>query len=95
MVIREALASGVPILASDIGPLGELVPPDCGQLFQAGDSNDLLAHARTLMTSEEVRLAEMATAAREEFNLKYTADINFAKLTSIYREAIDSHSLKQ
>jgi glycosyltransferase involved in cell wall biosynthesis len=94
MVIREALACGVPILASNIGPLNELVLPAFGQLFIAGDSSDLLAHARAMLTNPAESLEGKAAAARLEFDQKYMAEQNFVRLMDIYREAIEKRATK-
>lgn len=91
MVIREALACGLPILASDIGPLGELVPTECGRLFRVGDPDSLKDEAKSLFEDQSEVLAEMGSAARRIFDRKYTEDINFSKLLSIYQEAIAHH----
>jgi glycosyltransferase involved in cell wall biosynthesis len=92
MVIREALACGVPILASNIGPMSELVLPAYGQLFIAGDSPDLLAHARAMLTNQAEPLKGKAAAARREFDQKYTEEQNFVRLMDIYCEAIEKHA---
>jgi len=94
MVIREALACGVPILASNIGPMSELVLPAYGQLFIAGDSPDLLAHARAMLTNQAEPLKGKAAAARLEFDQKYTAEQNFVRLMDIYQEAIEKLATK-
>lgn len=94
MVIREALACGVPILSSNIGPMSELVLPAYGQLFIAGDSPDLLAHARAMLANLAEPLAEKAVAARLEFDRKYTAEKNFIRLMDIYRQAIGKRATK-
>ena len=94
MVVREALACGVPILSSEIGAMSELVRPEFGQLFFVGNSANLLLHARAMMEKPFVSLEKKATAARLEFDQKYTAERNFALLIDIYREAIVRHTTK-
>lgn len=88
MVVREALACAVPILASDVGPMKEFVLPAFGELFKCGDSAALLEGSRRLLTQDAWKLSEMSRQARIEFDHKYTASINFARLMSIYQEAI-------
>ena len=40
-VISEALVTGLPVLASDVGGVREMITPENGQLVQAGDENAL------------------------------------------------------
>jgi glycosyltransferase involved in cell wall biosynthesis len=94
MIIREALACGVPILASNIGPMSELVLPAYGQLFISGDSPDLLARAKAMLKNLAEPLEEKAVAARLEFDRKYTAEQNLVQLMDIYREAIKKRATK-
>lgn len=95
MVVREALACAVPILASNIGPMAEFVLPAFGELFKPGDSIQLLNQARRLLREDSPQLSEMSRQARIEFDAKYTAHINFERLMSIYKEAISIHGRKR
>lgn len=95
MVVREALACAVPILASRIGPMEEFVLPAFGELFKPGDSAQLLDKARGLLDEDSPRLAGMSQQARMEFDGKYTARVNFERLMSIYQEAIAIHKRKR
>jgi glycosyltransferase involved in cell wall biosynthesis len=92
MVVREALACGVPILSSDIGPMSELIQPAFGQLFIAGNSANLLMHANAMLANPSESLKGKAVAARLEFDQKYTEERNFALLIDIYREVIKPHT---
>lgn len=50
LVIHEAFAAGVPVVASDIGGMAELVEHEkSGLLFRAGDAGDLAAKLRSLI----------------------------------------------
>ncbi|MGQ0599192.1 glycosyltransferase family 4 protein [Aquabacterium sp.] len=95
MVVREALACAVPILASHIGPMEEFVLPAFGELFKPGSPAQLLDKARGLLGEGSPRLADMSQQARIEFDCKYTAHINFERLMSIYQEAIAIHKRKR
>lgn len=88
MVVREAFALGVPVVASRLGPLPDIVEEGvAGALFEAGNAQDLLRTLRSLWTDQD-RLAKLAAGARETFEKKYTADINYRMLIDIYRTAI-------
>ncbi len=94
MVIREAFALGVPVMASCIGALPYIVKDGVnGVLFQPGDADDLLVVAKAIWKSGP-RLEQMAVYARLEFEGKYTAEENYRILMSIYDEAIASKRRK-
>jgi glycosyltransferase involved in cell wall biosynthesis len=88
MVLAEAYAVGLPVIASNIGSLSTLIEPSrTGLYFRPGDSEDLAAQIeRILMRPSE--LACMRTGARAEFKAKYTAERNHLMLMDIYHSAI-------
>lgn len=95
MVIREAFALGVPVVASRIGAIPFIIKDgDSGMMFQPGDSTELLKVVKALWENS-TRLSNMAEAARKEFEIKYTADENYDMLMEIYRAAIKIHKKKQ
>ena len=80
----EALATGTPLLVSNIGALSELVEPNCnGLLFNPGDSEDLAAKVNLLLTNP-LKLIQMRQAARQTFEAKYTSSSNYQRLMEIY-----------
>ena len=87
-VAIEAFARGTPVLASDIGGLAELVEHGrTGRLFRPGDPSDLARQA-LWMLDHPAELAGMRKAARAEFETRYTAERNYAKLLAIYCRAL-------
>jgi len=95
MVVREAFALGVPVAASRIGALPEIVKEGVsGALFEAGCAADLLQTVKTLW-SDQNRLAEMAAAARKEFEEKYTTEANYNMLMKIYVAATQRRQSRQ
>lgn len=87
MVILEAYASGTPVLAARIGSLDEIVADGAtGLKFTAGDADDLVAKARSLLSTPDP--AAMRRRARREFEDHYTADKNLNRLLEIYEHAI-------
>ncbi len=89
LVIIEAFACGVPVIAARLGAMAELVKDGrTGLLFTAGDRDDLAAKISWAATHAE-EMAQMGRAGRQEFETKYTSDRNREKLLSIYRLAID------
>ena len=84
----EAFACGLPVIASRLGALPELIQEGYnGLLFTAGSADDL---AKTMMWAEANpdAMAEMGRNARTTYESKYTADTNYTKLMQIYDNAI-------
>jgi glycosyltransferase involved in cell wall biosynthesis len=89
MAILEAFASGLPVIASDLGAMRELVDHGrTGLLFRPGDPADL---ARTVRWAFDhpADLASMRLEARREYEAKYTPERNYTMLMDIYRAAIE------
>jgi glycosyltransferase involved in cell wall biosynthesis len=64
-VIKEALASGLPVVASRVGGIPDLVRHgETGYLFEAGNVRELRECIATLAANEELRI-RMGRAARE------------------------------
>ncbi len=87
----EAFASGLPVIASRIGALAELVEDGkTGLLFAAGDAADLAEKVRWAAEHPSELLA-MGRAARALYEERFTADSNYQALLAIYEDAIRSH----
>ncbi len=90
LTVLEAFACGTPVIASDLGSMAERVDHHrTGLLFRANDPEELARHVRWAFDNPE-RMQEMRTAARREFEQKYTADANYKRLIEIYELAIES-----
>ncbi len=90
MVIAEAFARGLPVLATGLGSHGSLVEDGrTGRLFRPGDPEDLAAKVEWLL-SHPGELARMCKEARAEYEAKYTADRNYQMLMEIYEQAMVS-----
>lgn len=88
MTIIEAYATGLPVIASNIGSASFLVDPGrTGLHFNPGDPEDLAAKIEWALQHPR-ELAEMRREARAEYEAKYTADINYERLINIYQLAI-------
>jgi glycosyltransferase involved in cell wall biosynthesis len=90
MAIAEAYACGLPVVASRLGAMREIVKEgETGLEFTAGDPEDL-AHkiGWALAHSEEMR--RMGRNARAEYEAKYTAARNYELLSTIYDEVLDA-----
>ena len=70
----EAFASGLPVIASRVGMLAELVEPGRnGLLFEAGSAREL---ARRLAWAEAFpeKMAQMGECARADYRARFIAD---------------------
>lgn len=86
--ILEAFACGLPVLASRLGPLANIVEENVtGLLFHPGDPADLAAKIAWARTHEQ-DMQRMGRAARLEYDTKYTPSINYSLLLEIYEDAI-------
>ncbi len=87
--VAEAYASGLPVIASRIGALAEIVEHGVtGLLFKVGDAADL---SRTLnwAAAHPEEMAVMGRNARLRYERSYSPDVNYQQLIEIYRSAIE------
>ncbi len=92
MVILEAFASGKPVLCSRLGGLDELVLEDVtGKKFNPGNAADLANIVNESILDKKL-LQQMGRAARDEFNLKYTADTAKKELLRIYENVLSERA---
>ncbi len=90
MVIIEAFAHGLPVLAARLGAMAEIVADGVtGLHFEPGDPGDLAAKVRWLR-DHPLETRRMGQAARREFERRYTPERNYDLLLNIYREAVDN-----
>jgi glycosyltransferase involved in cell wall biosynthesis len=88
LVLAEAFACGVPVVATRIGVMAEIVEDGrTGLFFTPGDSDDLSAKVQWAFAHPQ-EMAQMARRARQEFEAKYTRERNREGLLNIYRLAI-------
>lgn len=89
MVIVEAYATGLPVVASDLGSMSSLIDHGrTGLHFQPGNSEDLAAKLNWAYAHPN-ELGRMRQEARKEFEAEYTAQRNYRSLMHIYRTASD------
>jgi len=88
-VLLEACATGIPVVAADLGAAADVVRPgETGSLFRAGDANDLAKCVVELWSRVEDR-RRMGSAARRAFEERYAAEPCYESLIRIYRTAIE------
>lgn len=83
----EAYACGLPVIASRLGAMAELVRHgETGLLFNPGDAADL-RQMLCWADSHPAEMRRMGEAARREYEANYTSETNFHQLMHIYDEA--------
>lgn len=93
MVIAEAFACGVPVIASRLGAMAEIMEDGrTGLLFEPGNAEDL-AEKVTWAWAHPREMEEMGKEARREYEAKYTAERNYEMLMEIYRKAMAKTTL--
>ncbi|MFH2102011.1 MAG: glycosyltransferase family 4 protein [Chloroflexota bacterium] len=94
MVIAEAFACGLPVIAPNLGSSREIVTDNnTGLLFQPGNSVDLATKVKWAW-EHPFEMAKMGKNARREYEEKYTAEKNYDMLMDIYRQAIEAYRSK-
>jgi len=73
LVLVQAMASGTPIVASDVGGIPEIVPPGVGQLLPSEHAASMADALATLLGDPD-RLAAASTAALARAQAEYGAD---------------------
>ena len=90
MVIVEAFANGLPVIASRLGTMADVIEDGVtGLHFTAGDPDDLAAKVAWAITHSD-RMAEMGSAARRVYETRYSEETNYQSLLTIYRDAISA-----
>ena len=83
----EAFAHGLPVIASRVGPLAEMVQPGRnGLLFDTGSARDL---ARRLAWAEAFpeKMRQMGECAKADYQAQFLADWGYQKLFGERRRA--------
>jgi glycosyltransferase involved in cell wall biosynthesis len=92
LVIIEAFACGVPVIASNLGAMKEVVEHGrTGLLFEPGNVADL-ARTMALAWDRPDYMQQLAQNARAEYEAKYTAAVSYRRLMAIYDEVIARRS---
>ncbi len=86
----EAFGCGLPVIASKMGALVELVQEGVtGLFFEPGNSVDLSEKIRWASKNPE-KMAVFGRNARAKYEAEYTAEKNYQQLMAIYQDAIAS-----
>jgi len=86
VTIAEAFACGLPVIASRLGSLPEIVADGCtGVHFSAGNPEELAAKVEWAWTHPS-ELETLGRNARAEYEAKYTAEINYEYLVGLWNQ---------
>lgn len=89
LVLIEAFCHGLPVIASRLGAMADLVTDgQTGLLFEDRNPHDLAAKVRWMM-DHPAETAAMGARARLEYQARYTPEANYAQLWSIYEQALE------
>jgi glycosyltransferase involved in cell wall biosynthesis len=82
--IVEAFACGLPVIASRIGALADIVRDgETGLLFESGNPRDLADKMAWAQANPE-QMAEMGRKARMQYEAEFSAEVNYLRLMEIY-----------
>jgi len=88
LVAAEAMANGIPVIASRMGALPELVKDgETGFLFEAGNPADLAEKIQRLW-NDAALAGRMGHAAYEHARREFHEDVHFARLMDVYNKAV-------
>jgi glycosyltransferase involved in cell wall biosynthesis len=84
-VLLEAMAAGLPVVATDIDGTREAVSPDCGALFPAGDVEAGRAALAPLLADDDRRRA-MGRSAAERVRREFSPARQLPTFAALFRE---------
>lgn len=84
MALLEAMACGLPVIATAVGGVPEVLETDVGLLLSPGDIAGLAAAIERLMSEPGLR-ARLGRAARERIATRFPLDATVERLIAIYR----------
>lgn len=95
LVIAEAMARGLPVIASNVGGPAEILTHEQnGLLVEPGDERALAAAITQLIEQPEIR-ARLAQTARVTVQERFTIEENARRVERHLQRAIQSYSAKQ
>lgn len=88
LVLVEAFAHGLPVLASNLGSMADIIKDgETGLLFTPCNADDLASKAKWLLENP-LKAQMLGDKARRTFLEKYTAEQNYVEQMAIYEDAM-------
>ncbi|HBK86978.1 MAG TPA: hypothetical protein DDZ53_13200 [Firmicutes bacterium] len=95
LVVLEAMAAGLPVIASHVGGIPELINDgQQGLLVLPADSAELARAVAPLLADKE-QAARLGTAGRKRVLAQFTAENMWQQTDAVYREVMDSRRCKR
>jgi glycosyltransferase involved in cell wall biosynthesis len=92
--VIEAMAHGLPVIATEVGGIPDLLSPDSGILIPHGDATALCLAMRRLSSDPALR-ASMGLAARERYLKQFSPDPVLLTLLNTYRRVAGARALRE
>lgn len=89
LVSIEAMRAGLPVIATNVGSLPEIVEPGSGFLYPPGDIEKLAGHMSYFIKNKE-KISVMGEKAFEVFLRKFTFEIFEQKMHDVFLDALQS-----
>jgi glycosyltransferase involved in cell wall biosynthesis len=93
MVLVEAMATGLPVIASRLGSLPEIVQDGRSGVMVASASADHWAGALRWAIEHPEELAAMGQHGRRTYEARYTKEIGYRLLSDVYEQTLDRAKL--
>ena len=87
IVAAEAMAEGIPVIASDLGALRDTVVRDIAGVHVPPGDVDALAAAMTRLWQNDVLVRKLGQSAQQHVKTKFNEDAHFARLCAAYESA--------
>lgn len=85
LVLLEAMACGLPVIATNVGGVPEIVNKKCGRVVS---SNDAIAFANAILELSNSDVSILSEEIRRAVEEKYSWETNVKKLVEVYEEFI-------
>jgi glycosyltransferase involved in cell wall biosynthesis len=83
--VLEAMAAGLPVVATDVGDVSRLVTPECGHVVPVGSPPHLAEALRPLLEDVETR-RRMGDAARDRARSRFSSTATATAIGRLYDE---------
>ena len=88
MVLAESFAAGLPVIASRLGAMEELIEDlETGLHFAPNSPQDLAKKISWALDNTE-KILQMGSKARAAYEMRFSPETNYRRLMAIYNEAI-------
>ncbi len=92
LAVLEAMRARLPIVASDVGGIGEAVVPEVGALVEPGSPRSLADALAPLIRDAELR-ARTGEAARARFLAEFRFEVHVRRAWAVYAAALEQGPL--